>query len=61
MFRGAELILFADGTSLLITGEDEFDLNHKINVISVSEMWFKNNLVINTEKRHSFIQSKRFS
>jgi hypothetical protein len=41
MFGGSKLVLFADGTSLLITGEDEFDLNHKINVMRVSEMWFK--------------------
>jgi hypothetical protein len=50
--QGAKMVLCADDTNLLITGKDEFELQHKIiNVMKGLEIWFqKNNLIINTEK-----------
>jgi hypothetical protein len=50
--QGAKMVLFADGTNLLITGKDEFEHQCKIiNVIREFKIWFqKNNLIINTEK-----------
>jgi hypothetical protein len=38
----AKMNLFADDTNLLITGEDELDLQQKIrNVVKELEMWFQ--------------------
>jgi hypothetical protein len=48
---GANLVLFADDTNLLITEKDEWALQHKIINMKELETWFpKNNLVINTGK-----------
>jgi hypothetical protein len=41
--QGAKLISFTDDPTLLITGKDEFDLQHKIiNVVRELEIWFQN-------------------
>jgi hypothetical protein len=50
--QGAKLVLFADNINLLVTKKDESALHHKIkNVMMELESWFyKNNLLINTEK-----------
>jgi hypothetical protein len=50
--QGTKLALFADDISLLITGKDDFDFQHKIvNIMRELEMWFqKNNLIIKIEK-----------
>ncbi|MDR1498766.1 MAG: hypothetical protein LBS34_00570 [Rickettsiales bacterium] len=40
--QGAKLVLFADDTNLLITGKDEFDLQHKIiNVMRELDIGFQ--------------------
>jgi hypothetical protein len=49
--KGAKLVLSADYTSSLITGKDEFDLQHNI-----TRLFF--DLIINTEKSCNFIQKK---
>jgi hypothetical protein len=42
--------------NLLITGKDEFDLQHKpINVVKLVILFQKNNLIINTEKKFAVI------
>jgi hypothetical protein len=50
--QGTKVVLFADDTSLLITGKDECFLQQKITkVMREVETWFRrNNLIINTEK-----------
>jgi hypothetical protein len=50
--QGAKLVLYADDTNLLITGKDEFNLQHNIMKVKEElEIWFqKNNLIINTKK-----------
>jgi hypothetical protein len=60
--QGAKMVLFADGTFLLITGKDELDLQHKIiNVMKELEIWFqKNNLIINTDKAIAVISFKTY-
>jgi hypothetical protein len=49
---GAELVLFAGDTNLLVTGKDESDCQYKTkNLMEDLEIWFyKNNLMINTGK-----------
>jgi hypothetical protein len=40
--QGAKMVLFADDTNLLITGKDEFHLQHKvINAMKELEIWFQ--------------------
>jgi hypothetical protein len=48
--QGANLVLFADNTNLLITEQDESALTHKIKTI-MKENWFhKNNIIIHIEE-----------
>jgi hypothetical protein len=54
--QGTKMVLFADDTNLLITGKDEFDLQHKIiNVMKEKYGFEKNNLIINTVKATAVI------
>jgi hypothetical protein len=40
--QGANMVLFADDTNLLVTGKGDFDLQHKIiNVMKELEIWFQ--------------------
>ncbi|PNF17023.1 hypothetical protein B7P43_G02754 [Cryptotermes secundus] len=52
IIQNAEVVLFADDTNILITGNDMLSLNEKIqNVKNQLEKWFyENHLIINTEK-----------
>jgi hypothetical protein len=50
--QGAKMVLFADDTNLLITGNDDVELQYKIkNVIKELEIWFPKYLIINTVKQ----------
>jgi hypothetical protein len=52
VIQGAEVVLFADDTNILITAKNILSLNEKIqNVKNQIEKWFhENRLIINTEK-----------
>jgi hypothetical protein len=40
--KGAKLVIFADDTNLLVTGNDESDLQHKIiSIMRELEIWFQ--------------------
>jgi hypothetical protein len=54
-----KLVLFADDTNWLITGKDEFDLQHKTFYQRTRNMVSKNNItIINAEKNSRVISFK---
>ena len=49
---GSKLVLFADDTNILVSGENLHTLQHKLtNILSELQLWFlSNNFVVNTDK-----------
>ena len=48
----SKLVLFADDTNILVSGENLHTLQHKLtNIVSELQLWFlSNNFVVNTDK-----------